>query len=629
MRKTFASLVVWLVGLSWTPTLTAQNIRVMQWNVHDGLGTMANNSAPQAAALARIVNYNQPDVLLLNEVNSSSVSANTAALTAWVTNYLPYMGTSFFVSVSTVSDGFNRNCAISRFPIFADGTYSDPNMLRGLHAFRVQLTGTNVLQIFHAHLKCCDDFTDPGSCGERQTNAVFASNTIRAWAATNSLPYIFAGDWNEDEANPQCTLSATYRPITMIRTNGNLVQFIPANLDGGTKTISTPNPTRRFDYCLAGSNRLAAVSGYVFNSIIWAQHGLYTNSIPSSLPYDSTNASDHCCVFVDYSFPVDFNVSPTNALVSTGIQGGPFSPSSQMYTLTNSGTISANWRATKSASWLTVSETNGTLTAGATTNITVAINATANSLAPSNYTDSVIFSNTTSGTSYSRGANLTVLWAPPVASFTGSPTNGLEPLAVAFSDTSTGNITNRVWDFGDTTTTNVTTNGVSHVYTAGAYTVKLTVNGPGGSSTNTQPNYVNVLTAFQSWQVQYFGGTNNPAAVSGADPDGDGQNNMAEFSSGTNPTNSASAFRVTSIMSQGSNTFITWATAGGKTNVVQGGVGDLDNNNPAYSNLFFDMSDLIAIPGNGDATTNFLDDGSFWGEFSNWPTHYYRIKVAP
>jgi len=41
------------------------------------------------------------------------------------------------------------------------------------------------------------------------------------------------------------------------------------------------------------------------------------------------------------------------------------------------------------------------------------------------------------------------------------------------------------------------------------------------------------------------------------------------------------------------------------------------------------MSDLIAIPGNRDATTNFLDDGSFWGEFSNWPPHYYRIRVVP
>jgi hypothetical protein len=47
--------------------------------------------------------------------------------------------------------------------------------------------------------------------------------------------------------------------------------------------------------------------------------------------------------------------------------------------------------------------------------------------------------------------------------------------------------------------------------------------------------------------VQYFGNTNNAAAAAGADPDGDGQNNQAEFLSGTVPTNGASSFRIQSI----------------------------------------------------------------------------------
>src|SRR5207245_148996 len=110
-------------------------------------------------------------------------------------------------------------------------------------------------------------------CTDRQANAQFASDTIRAWAATNSLPYISAGDWNEDEANPQCTLTATYQPITMVRTNGNLVEFLPTALNGVYRTIPTPSPSRRFDYCLAGTNRLTAVSGFVFNSTVWAQNG--------------------------------------------------------------------------------------------------------------------------------------------------------------------------------------------------------------------------------------------------------------------------------------------------------------------------------------------------------------------
>lgn len=44
------------------------------------------------------------------------------------------------------------------------------------------------------------------------------------------------------------------------------------------------------------------------------------------------------------------------------------------------------------------------------------------------------------------------------------------------------------------------------------------------------------------WQVQYFG-LDNPAAAPGADPDGDGQNNLFEFVAGVVPINAASVFR--------------------------------------------------------------------------------------
>jgi PKD repeat protein len=222
---------------------------------------------------------------------------------------------------------------------------------------------------------------------------------------------------------------------------------------------------------------------------------------------------------------------------------------------------------------------------------------------------------------------------PPAANFTASPTNGTAQLAVTFSDTSTGTIANRFWNFGDGGTTNVTTNSIVHVYSAGTNTVTLTVNGPYGVGTLIRTNYIAVNpyipTPFESWQSQYFGNTNNPAASANADPDGDGQNNLTEFTSGTDPTNSASAFRVLSITPQGNNTRITWMTAGGRTNVVEGSIGDFNNNTPSYSNLFYDMSGPIIIPGNGSVVTNFTDDSLWWDVYSNWPAHYYRIRVVP
>lgn len=70
---------------------------------------------------------------------------------------------------------------------------------------------------------------------------------------------------------------------------------------------------------------------------------------------------------------------------------------------------------------------------------------------------------------------------PPEAAFSADPALGAAPLLVRFTNQSIGNITSYHWDFGD---------GISssdresqHRYTTpGIYTVLLTVNGPGGSS---------------------------------------------------------------------------------------------------------------------------------------------------
>ncbi len=203
---------------------------------------------------------------------------------------------------------------------------------------------------------------------------------------------------------------------------------------------------------------------------------------------------------------------------------------------------------------------------------------------------------------------------PPVASFFGAPTTGSEPLNVTFTDTSTGTITNRFWSFGDGATTNVTTNVVSHVYTAGVYSVTLIVGGPAGASTNTQFNYITALTAFQSWLMEYFGSTNNPTG----DPDGDGQNNLAEFLAGTDPTNAASAFRILSIAREGDDVRVTWTMGAGKTNAAQRAAGNGGNYNTNFVDVFVVTNTVGTV-------TNFLDVGAA----TNTPAGYYRIRLVP
>jgi hypothetical protein len=102
-------------------------------------------------------------------------------------------------------------------------------------------------------------------------------------------------------------------------------------------------------------------------------------------------------------------VTPAGGLTSSGTAGGPFTPSNQTYTVTNTGAASMNWTASKAQSWVTLSAAGGTLAAGDNTTVTASINSGANSLAAGSFSDNVTFTNTTNGTgNTSRPVSLTV-----------------------------------------------------------------------------------------------------------------------------------------------------------------------------------------------------------------------------
>lgn len=81
----------------------------------------------------------------------------------------------------------------------------------------------------------------------------------------------------------------------------------------------------------------------------------------------------------------------------------------------------------------------------------------------------------------------------PIADFQASPQSGVAPLAVRFTDTSSGTITSIRWDFnGDGITDSTKKNPFFTYKKPGSYTVKLTVTGPGGSDTKTKKGYITV-----------------------------------------------------------------------------------------------------------------------------------------
>lgn len=93
----------------------------------------------------------------------------------------------------------------------------------------------------------------------------------------------------------------------------------------------------------------------------------------------------------------------------------------------------------------------------------------------------------------------------PVANFSGTPTTGTAPLEVSFTDSTTGDIDSRSWTFGDGGSS--TAQNPTYIYDDhGAYTVSLTVTGPGGSDTETKSGYITVIEAPEP-PVANFSGT--------------------------------------------------------------------------------------------------------------------------
>ena len=410
-------------------------------------------------------------------------------------------------------------------------------------------------------------------------------------ASSGTLAY-----WSFDgsNANPNVTAPAI------------LTSSVTVTNVGGSLTYSTGNPSTGQAVASSGFTQLAGPPATNYSYFAFAL--TVTNAYQMSLT--SFSFDDRASATGPTNFSVQVSQQPnfSSTIYNSGVQTSHFSSANppvlgaNSFTLTNSGLTGTiyfriyGYKASNSAgTWRLDNfnvQGNVALPGGAGWSIdSVSIRDSACCVSPTNN--------------------------PPEASFTATPTNGTEPLVVTFADTSMGSITNRFWDFGDGGTTNVTTNSVVHTYAAGNYGVTLVVSGPDGVSTNSQSNYIGVLTTFQNWQTQYFGATNNPTGDAAADPDGDGFNNLQEFQAGTDPTNSLSSLRILSIQSQGNGLFITWLTGVGRTNALQvtpNGVG-------SYSN---DFTDLFVVT-NTVSPTNYLDAGAL----TNGPARYYRIRLVP
>ncbi|TDU81022.1 subtilase family protein [Prosthecobacter fusiformis] len=98
----------------------------------------------------------------------------------------------------------------------------------------------------------------------------------------------------------------------------------------------------------------------------------------------------------------DILVTPGNNLIAVGDLGGPFTPSSKVYTVSNDTQSTATWTASVNQPWVTISPPTGILSAGERMSLTVTLNDLANDLPSGTQIATLTVANTGTGRTQTR-----------------------------------------------------------------------------------------------------------------------------------------------------------------------------------------------------------------------------------
>ncbi len=130
-------------------------------------------------------------------------------------------------------------------------------------------------------------------------------------------------------------------------------------------------------------------------------------------------------------------VTPPAGFSSIGPVGGPFSVTSETFSLTDGGNRPLGWTLVNAPSWLNVSSSGGTLTNGEpAVTVTISLNSSANSLAVGIYSAILWFTDLASDAAQSRQFTLNVGLAPAITAGPADqtvPAGGTTALTVAVS----------------------------------------------------------------------------------------------------------------------------------------------------------------------------------------------------
>jgi len=231
---------------------------------------------------------------------------------------------------------------------------------------------------------------------------------IESFASHFNLPRVSA---TFDDLNPGSGGSISWKQTSELVA----VTFANVREFGTTATVSF-----QIEMFFDGRIRITYLAIGITDGLAGLSSG---NGVPAGFAESDLTGSPNC-------LHDDLLVTPTSGFTSLASPGGPPAPPGKDYVLANAGAVSLAWAAVATQPWLSADPPGGSLASGASTNVTVLVNANAQSLGIGTHSAVLIFSNLVTAVAQPRNVQLTIA----------------EP-ALSISDAT-------VWE-GDTDTTNL------------------------------------------------------------------------------------------------------------------------------------------------------------------------------
>ena len=275
-------------------------LSLVHYNVKGNFASDWSTNAAQVQAIARELQYLNPDLILLNEIPNGF----RYEMTNWMIAFFP----TYQLAVSPGTDGSIRSGVISRFPITRSQSWLDGSSLtnfgydgtytRDLFEAEITVPGaTEPLHVFTTHLKS-------GPEVDSQNRRAAECSSLSNFFATIFIPgnghrpYLLTGDLNEDIA---ISMSQNDQPIQRLASAPTGLQLTtpvnPFTQSRFTHSIQG-GLDARFDYVMpAGVLGANIVASQVFRT------DLLPELPPPLLANDDVTASDHLPVQMIFNYP--------------------------------------------------------------------------------------------------------------------------------------------------------------------------------------------------------------------------------------------------------------------------------------------------------------------------------------